>query len=546
MPSLIIHGHFYQPPRENPWTGIIEEQPSAAPFHDWNERIHFECYRPNAFARVSDAGSDGQFANNYELISFNFGPTLLSWLEQNRSYTYERIREADRLSGLQHHGHGNAIAQAYGHAILPLSNDRDLRTQIRWGLADFRYRFGREAESLWLPETACDDRVMSALIDEGLRYVILAPHQAARYRAVNNPRLSLWERLGEGAQHSERDKEAARMPANRPQDAGAPTWRDATENTIDTSIAYRYVDPDNPNKSMAVFFYDGRTSRAIAFEQLLKSSRDLVDALAQSAHSRQMLNIATDGETYGHHFKFGDLCLAHALTEEAPARGFTITNYGEYLEQHPPEFEVEINKGADGEGTSWSCAHGVGRWIRDCGCHTGGEPGWNQEWRKPLRDALDYLREANIPHFEATCGPLFIDPWQARDDSIALMLDSTASREKFAFDHAGRWLSRDEQERGLGYLELQRMLLLMYTSCGWFFNDISGIETIQILKYAARAIDLMEQLRLPSVRDEFLEILHEAKSNRPKLGTGADIYRRFVEPSNPSLREQPGNQTVMA
>jgi alpha-amylase/alpha-mannosidase (GH57 family) len=513
MPSLIIHGHFYQPPRENPWTGVVEEQPSAAPFHDWNERIHFECYRPNAFVRVSDTGADEQFVNNYELISFNFGPTLLSWLEQNHSYTYERIREADRLSASQHNGHGNAIAQAYGHAILPLCNDRDLRTQIRWGMADFRYRFGREPESLWLPETACNDRVMSALIDEGLRYVILAPHQVERVSTVIDS-----------------DEVSTRSDSDQVNDAGA--WREVTENTIDTSISYRYLHPDHPDKSMAVFFYDGRTSRAIAFEQLLKSSRELVDALAQSASGEQMLNLATDGETYGHHFKFGDLCLAHALTEEAPASGFTITNYGEFLEQHPAEFEVEIKNETNGEGTSWSCAHGVGRWIRDCGCQTGGEPGWNQKWRKPLRGALDYLRDENIPPFEATRGPLFTDPWQARDDSIALVLDPTESREKFLFDRAGRWLSRDEQARALTYLELQRMLLLMYTSCGWFFNDISGIETIQIMKYAARAIDLMEQLRLPPVRDKFLEILGEAKSNRLEMGTGADVFRQFVQPSN--------------
>jgi alpha-amylase/alpha-mannosidase (GH57 family) len=517
MPCLIIHGHFYQPPRENPWTGVIEEQPSAAPFHDWNERIHFECYRPNAFVRVSDAGPAEQFVNNYELISFNFGPPLLSWLEQNHSYTYERIREADRLSALQHHGHGNAIAQAFGHAILPLCNDRDLSTQIRWGLADFRHRFGRDAESLWLPETGCNDQVMSALIDEGLRYVILAPHQAARVST-----------------RSDSDEASTGSGSDRVNDL-KDKWREVHENTIDTSIPYRYMRPDHPEKTMSVFFYDGRTSRAIAFEKLLASSRELIDAFAESASGRQMLNLATDGETYGHHFKFGDLCLAHALTEAAPARGFTVTNYGEFLEQNPPEFKIEINNGSDGEGTSWSCAHGVGRWTRDCGCHTGGEPGWNQEWRKPLRDALDFLRDANIPHFEATRGALFIDPWQARDASIALILAPTASRESFLFDHAGRWLSRAEQERALTYLELQRMLLLMYTSCGWFFNDLSGIETIQILKYAARAIDLMEQLSLPSVRDKFLEILHEARSNRPEMGTGADIFRQFVEPSNPQF-----------
>ena len=515
MPSLIIHGHFYQPPRENPWTGLVEAQPSAAPFHDWNERVHFECYRANAFVRVGEAGPDEQFINNYAHISFNFGPTLLSWLERYHPYTYARILEADRESTLKHQGHGNAIAQAYGHAILPLCNERDLRTQIHWGLADFRYRFGREAEAMWLPETACNDPVMRALVENGLRYVVLAPNQAARVRTVSG---------------SDRIEEAGKMPANRPQDAGAP-WHDVDENIIDTSIPYHWRDGDEAAKSIAVFFYNGPTSRAIAFEKLLQSSGELIDAFARASRDQGMLNIATDGETYGHHFKFGDLCLAHALTEEAPERGFQITNYGEQLDHHPPAVEVEINNGPGGEGTSWSCAHGVGRWIRDCGCQTGGEPGWNQKWRAPLRAALDFLRDENVPHFDATRNELFTFPWVARDESISLVLDALASREEFLFAQAGRWLSADQQTRALTYLELQRMLLLMYTSCGWFFNDISGIETIQILKYSARAIDLMDQLELPSIRKQFLEILADAKSNRPEMGSGADIYLRFAEPA---------------
>lgn len=506
MPALIIHGHFYQPPRENPWTGIIETQPSAAPFHDWNERIHFECYRPNAFVRVSAAESTKEeFINNYELLSFNFGPTLLSWLEQHHSYTYERIREADRVSNSKNDGHGNAISQAYGHAILPLCNERDLRTQIRWGMADFRHRFDREAEAMWLPETACNDQVMSALIGEGLRYVILAPHQARPIKA-----------------------------------------RDNSSETIDTSAAYLYRSRESRNESIAVFFYDGPTSRAIAFEGLLRSSHDFVQALGRSVGDKRMLNLATDGETYGHHFKFGDLCLAHALTDEAPAQGFTVTNYGKYLHQHPPTLEVDINNGPDGEGSSWSCEHGVGRWTRDCGCHTGGEASWNQRWRAPLRQALDFLRDENVGYFESTRGELFIDPWQARDDSIALILDQRHSRERFLFDHVGHWLSVEEQQRALTHLELQRMLLLMYTSCGWFFNDVSGIETIQILKYAARAIDLMERLDLPYVRDEFLKILSEAESNRPEIGTGADIYRQFVEPLNPNFQRSQSSEPAAA
>jgi len=505
MPALIIHGHFYQPPRENPWTGIIEEQPSAAPFHDWNERVHAQCYQPNAFVKISGPTTgQPQTINNYANISFNFGPTLLSWLEQNHPDTWAQILAADRVSAWKHNGHGNAIAQAFGHAILPLCNERDLRTQIRWGLADFRYRFKREAEAIWLPETACDNHVMDALIEEGLHFVILAPHQAARTRP---------------AQH--RDRVLLSEDA-RP-------WEDINDQGIDTSVAYRRAHLDGSQRSIAVFFYDGPASRAIAFDNLLSSSNDLVAALRRSAGDKSMISVATDGETYGHHFKFGDLCLAHALEEEAPARDFQITNYAAYLERNPPGFEVEINNGANNEGTSWSCVHGVGRWIRNCGCHTGGEPVWNQEWRTPLREALDYLRDENIPHFEATRDRFFIFPWLARDESISLILDRHRSREQFLFDHAGRWLASDEQQRALTYLELQRMLLLMYTSCGWFFNDISGIETIQILKYAGRGIDLMDQLGLPSVRDRFLEILSEAKSNRTEMGTGADVFRTFVE-----------------
>ena len=521
MRSLIIHGHFYQPPRENPWTGIVEAEPSAAPFHDWNERIHSECYRPNASAQIFDPlGGEDRLVNNYANINFNFGPTLLSWLEPNHPDTYARIIAADRDSAAKRGGHGNAIAQAYGHAILPLCNERDLRTQIRWGVADFRYRFAREPQALWLPETACNDAVMSALIDEGFRFVILAPHQAARVRArYRTP--------------TNRGSDRVDVSANRTQ------WREVNEQEIDTSVSYHYSHRDGSARSIAVFFYDGPTSRAIAFENLLRSSHELVERFAQRANGKELLNIATDGETYGHHFKFGDVCLAHALEIEAPARGFEITNYSEYLDEHPPAVEVQINSGPGDEGSSWSCPHGVSRWIRDCGCHTGGEPGWNQAWRTPLREALDFLRDNNIEHFEATRGQFFTDPWKARDGSIALILDQNHSRERFLYEQAGRWLSANEQWRALTYLELQRMLLLMYTSCGWFFNNISGIETIQILKYAARAIDLMEQLGLPSVSDRFLEILADAKSNRLEMKTGADIYRRFVEPLKPSRVQEP-------
>ena len=501
MTALIIHGHFYQPPRENPWTGTVDPEPSAQPFHDWNERIHAECYLPNSAVSIVDEKTNRELiVNNYAQVSFDFGPTLLSWLEAQHPATYARIIAADVESASKNGGHGNALAQAYNHSILPLSNERDQRTQIRWGLADFRHRFNRDAEGMWLAETACNDDVLGLLIDEGLRFVILAPQQAKRVRSV----------------------------------PGSREWEDVTGDTIDTSVAYRYLHRDGSERSIGAFFYDQALAHGIAFEQLLSSSAALVNGLVAAAtrngRAGSLVNVATDGESYGHHHKFGDLCLAYALELDAPARGFQVTNYGEYLDQYPPAAEVEISHGSAGEGTSWSCAHGVSRWIRDCGCHTGGEAGWNQAWREPLRKALDYLRDDAIKHFEATRGELFVDPWAARDNAITLILEPQKSREEFVRAHAGRELSPEDSRRALLFLELQRNTLLMYTSCGWFFSDLAGIEPIQILKYAARAIDLMNQLGLPSPRQGFLEILSKAKSNRPELGNGADIYRRLVEP----------------
>jgi alpha-amylase/alpha-mannosidase (GH57 family) len=500
MRSLIIHGHYYQPPRENPWTGRIDPEPDAAPFHDWNERIHTECYGPNAAVRIQTANGSEQVINNYSNISFDFGPTLLSWLERQHPATYSSIIAADAESLARFKGHGNAIAQAYNHAILPLCNERDRLTQIRWGLADFRYRFRREPEAMWLPETACNDAVLDSLIDHELRFVILAPQQAARIRDSRQASAS---------------------------------WQEISKNSIDPSIPYLRYHRNVSGKSLAVFFYDADIAHAIAFEQALSLSAALAERIAGRPGAGEMVNVATDGESYGHHHKFGDLGLAHLLKTDAPARGFKVTNYGEYLDQHPPSVEVEIDNGPAGEGSSWSCIHGVARWTSDCGCHTGGEENWNQAWRKPLRGALDFLRDEAAAAFEATRGGLFIDPWAARDESIKLILDQLESREMFLSQHAPRQLNREQERKALGFLEMQRNALLMYTSCAWFFNDIGGIEPVQILKYACRVIELLRDLELPSPRQRFLEILAEAKSNRPELGNGADIYRRLVEPSNP-------------
>jgi len=488
MTALIIHGHFYQPPRENPCTGIIEQQPGAHPFHDWNERIHAECYWPNAF--VSNGFSEP--GNNYANVSFNFGPTLLSWLETHHLGAYQRILDADRDSAGNHGGHGNAIAQAYGHAILPLCNDRDRLTQVLWGLADFRYRFGREAESLWLPETACNEQTLDLLIEQGLRFVILAPGQASRVK---------------------------------PGDA----WQDASGGYIDPSQPYKYVHRTQRRRSLAVFFYDGQLAQAIAFGDALQSSQRLVSLIKLASTRGPLVNVATDGETYGHHFKFGDLALAHALDVEIKDKDIWLTNYGEFLDQHAPEVEVEINSGPNGEGTSWSCAHGVGRWQRDCGCHTGGEPGWNQQWRAPLRASLDWLRDTLSLQFEELGRDFLRDPWDARNAYIDLILDPKQRPADFLSKHARRELSVTDQARALLLLEMQRNALLMYTSCGWFFSEISGIETVQILRYAARAIDLVEDLGLSSPRARFLEMLAEARSNVVELGNGANIFKRLFE-----------------
>jgi alpha-amylase/alpha-mannosidase (GH57 family) len=500
--ALVIHGHFYQPPRENPWTDHIERQPSAHPFSNWNERINSECYRPNAFARIVDNyGRVERIVNNYSLINFNIGPTLLAWLERFHPATYARVLEADGASVRQRGGHGNAIAQGYHHAILPLCNERDRRTEIRWGLADFRQRFGREPESIWLPETACDDATLGALIDEGLKYVILSPFQAERVRP-----------------------------------SGGETWLSVIDGQLDTTVPYRYLHRDGSGRSLAVFFYDGQLAKAIAFDGALASSHLLIERFERKAREGgngaggRVVNVATDGESYGHHFKFGDRCLAYGLEVEAAARGLRVTNYGEFLAENEPRFEVEIKAGAEGEGTAWSCAHGVGRWTRDCSCHAGAPEGWKQKWRAPLREALNYLRDEAARAYEEQGGEIFRDPWRARDDYVELLTDAKrARRAEFLARQAGRPVGEADERRALTLLELQRSSLLMFTSCGWFFNDISGIETVQVLSYAARALDIMAELRLPSAREGFLARLAGAQSNVRKHGNGADIFRELVE-----------------
>ena len=500
--SLCLHGHFYQPPRENPWIEKIELQETAAPFHDWNERIYYECYLPNAKARVLDEkGRVVDIANNYESLSFNFGPTLLSWLEERHPETYRHILAADRLSLERRGGHGNAMAQVYNHMILPLAHRRDKITQIKWGLQDFRFRFGREAESIWLPETACNAETLEVLAEQGIKFLILEPHQAQSIRPLN------------GGQ-----------------------WQDVSSGQIDPKRAYRCFASEDRKRYVDIFFFDGPISKAVGFGDLLFDAKRFMDRLEgariEKGDKTQLVHVATDGETYGHHKPFADRVLAYLAQVEAPKKNISLVNYGQFLEAHPPEWEVRLKEGEEGEGTSWSCAHGVKRWKEHCGCRTGGEPHWTQHWRKPLREALDWLRDELLKVYENFAGSYLKNIWEAREDYIQVILDrSKNSVTDFFSRHGLRELSRDEITSCLKLLESQRHAMLMVTSCGWFFVDISGVETVQILQYAARAIQLASEISGHSLEGEFVERLSQAKSNLPEVADGRGVYEQRVKPA---------------
>ena len=495
---LTIHGHFYQPPRENPWLEAIELQDSALPFHDWNERICKECYNPNSVSRIVDNKNQIlDIVNNYQYMSFNFGPTLLSWMEEFAPLTYERIIKADIDSFSEHSGHGNAIAQVYNHMIMPLANAHDKETQVKWGIRDFEYRFGRKPEGIWLAETAVDDATLKVLVDNGIKFTILSPYQALKIRKTG-------------------DKE----------------WQDVSWGNIDPARSYKYTLKGDSKKSIALFFYDGAISKSVAFDELLKDGnrfiKRLKEGVSETRNYPQLVNIATDGESYGHHTKFGDMALSYVLKIKAEDEGFKITNYAEYLDKYESDYEVDIK-----QASSWSCFHGVGRWKEDCGCSTGGHPGWNQKWREPLRNALDYLRDELAKVFEAEGPKYFNDnPWTIRNKYIDVILDRNyVTIRKFQKENFKPDLTEEQKVKGMELLEIQRQAMLMYTSCGWFFSEISGIETVQIMKYAARAMQLVARFTNEDFETHFKDILSQAKSNIAEFGTGKDIYERFVKPS---------------
>ncbi len=496
---IVIHTHMYQPPRENPWLEAIEIQDSARPYHDWNERVAAECYAANAYARIlDDRGKISRIVNNYKDISFNFGPTLLSWMEEFSKPVYEAIIEADRQSLKKHSGHGNAIAQCYNHMIMPLASRRDKTTQVIWGIADFRRRFSRDPEGMWLPETAVDTETLEILAGQGIKFTILAPGQAHLVRAP-----------------------------------GSDEWLHVDENSVDTKLPYFIKLPSGAR--IAVFFYNGPASRGVAFEGLLKSGVLLAERLAQifSGEDRpQLAHIATDGESYGHHSRFGDMALAYCIHHIKKNNLAKVANYGEFLEKYPPQWEARIK-----ENTSWSCFHGVERWRSDCGCSTGGNPGWNQKWRAPLRKALDWLSGQLAEVFEKRARVFFKDPWQARDGYIEVVLDRSEGKLSAFMDrHA---VKRPEgpisgvsgfcRVEALKLLEMQRHAMLMFTSCGWFFDDISGIEALQVLQYACRAAQLCRELKGDDLEGHFLQILSKAQSNIKEAGDGAAIYNGQVK-----------------
>jgi alpha-amylase/alpha-mannosidase (GH57 family) len=494
---ICIHGHFYQPPRENAWLEVIEVQDSAHPYHDWNERISAECYSPNAASRIlNDKGVIKNIINNYSKISFNFGATLLSWMEVHDTETYQAILEADEESKKNFSGHGSAVAQVYNHIIMPLASKQDKETQIVWGIRDFEYRFNRRPEGIWLAETAVDLETLDLCAGMGITFTILAPRQAKAFRKSDSN-----------------------------------DWNELKNSGIDTKRPYTVKLPSG--KSIVVFFYNGDISQSVAFNGLLNDGAKFANALTESfdknSEEVQLVNMATDGETYGHHHKHGEMALAYCLDYIERDKKVELTNYAEFLSLHKVEYEAQIH-----ENSSWSCVHGVERWRTDCGCNTGGKANWNQQWRKPLREALDWLRDELTKIYEREAAKIFRDPWAARNDYIHIILkrnDDTIR--KFLKEHC---LRDTDQSSVLRLIEMQRNAMLMYTSCGWFFDEVSGIETTQIMQYACRAMQLVSQIADTNLEEEFLKRLEAAQSNIPAYGNAANVYRKFVIPSKTNLQ----------
>jgi alpha-amylase/alpha-mannosidase (GH57 family) len=484
---VCIHSHFYQPPRENPWTGRVEEEESARPFHDWNERIASECYVPNAVSPLLDErGRIAQLVNNYGWISFDFGPTLIRWVESHYPELYGSIIDADRSSLKRFGGHGSAMAQVYNHMIMPLADPKDKRTQVQWGVEDFERRFGRRPEGMWLPETAVDLDTLETLAEADIRFTILSPNQASATR-----------------------------------NAGEEDWTDVSGGRVDPRRAYACS--LQSGRTIALFFYDESLSTKIAFGNLLESRDAFPDALLRGfsgsdSDEPQLVNVASDGETYGHHRKHGNAALSHCLSRIDGSKLASITNYGQFLSLTPPTHEVRIV-----ERTSWSCPHGVERWRSNCGCGAEIRPGYSQEWRAPLRSSMDWLRGRLADIYDREGGKVFIDPRTSANE-FASIADNAAALRKYILGHSRPRLSVEKKEKGIRLLRMLECSALMFASCGWFWEDISRIESVQVLRYAARGMELATELTGVDLEPEFMRMLATASSNEARFRTGSQVY----------------------
>ena len=526
MRSIVIHGHFYQPPRENPWLEEIEQEASAAPHHDWNARIEQECYRPVVAARVlAGDGRISRIVNTLEHISFNFGPTLLEWLEVAAPDTYARVLDADRKS-IARLGHGNAIAQPYHHAILPLSSRRDKVTEVRWGIADFRRRFGRDPEGMWLPETALDDETLDVLAQEGMRFTIVAPGQVrsvpndghpGRYTTANGRTIALCIYDGDishgiafGGLLVDAHVWAKRMLARSER---RHTPRDPAHAAVE---AGHWEPPPET---------DGGTRPLTTGEFFAVTA---TDEPAPRTLRHRLLSAATDGETYGHHHRFGEMALARVVLDLEATRAVHVENFASFLAHHPATEDVEIVGPS-----AWSCAHGVERWRSNCSCRMRG--GTDQAWRTPLRDAIATLADGLHEIYEREATRYFDDPWAIRDAYSEVVatperIESWVSeRVKPAARSSDAAPAASLVPSPQSLLEMERGALRIFTSCAWFFDDIGGLEPIEVLRYAARAIELAGPPGV-ALEEAFVARLAEAKSNDPGVGTGQDVYLRMARP----------------
>ncbi|MDR2051341.1 MAG: DUF3536 domain-containing protein [Deltaproteobacteria bacterium] len=487
--KICIHGHFYQPPREDPWFGRIFLEPGAAPGRHWNARITRESYAPLAWSRRLDSGGRiADLVNCYEWISFNVGPTLMLWLEREEPGLLARIQEADRLS-MARWGHGNALAQVFHHVILPLASPLDKEAEISWAVADFQARFRREPEGIWLSECAVDAATLEVVAERGFSFVVLSPHQAAA--------VSL--------------------------EGGPYTRVDAR--TLDVGRPYFVVLPSG--RRLAIFFYQAELAQNVAFEGLLGDGERFWQKLSRSASALRgenaLLTLATDGETYGHHFTFGEMALAYVLAQGYAGRdGLSLTNFGAYLEENPPTAEARLHTPS-----SWSCSHGVERWRGDCGCSTGAHPGWKQTWRAPLRRALDRMKSAVDAHYFARGEEVFKDARAALLDYGRVLVAPSAGPD---------FLEKHLRDKGgaapaWSLLRMQESALSAYASCAWFFDELSRIEPVNAMRFMSRALDIMKSDGGPDMLPDLEKALGEAFSNKAEEGSGRDIFLRRVLPA---------------